>query len=124
MSLIRIKKEDNWCYRFDSNAPFYTLNTRTARCSYCGLYLDFVYISIIDDLKEAKLLPEDYKLICCYCDVLVKFGLIELRKDLTSFFYDHKDDILGISFIFSSGFNTRHRVYFYIHDFKKVMEDF
>lgn len=37
-------------------------------CDVCGIKnLNIGYVEIIDKLKEAKLIPDDYPLLCCMC---------------------------------------------------------
>ena len=68
-------------------------------CGYCKIInLDRVYSYIIDMLKEADLLDEDYKEICCYCDLLRKFGLEDLRNHLNNITYIESTDILFLNF--------------------------
>ena len=56
--------------------------------------VDRRYSYIIDSLKEAGYLDEDYKEICCYCKVLEKFGLLDIREDLHGFCYQEDSDVL------------------------------
>jgi len=44
-----------------------TTITPHKRCSHCDYYVYLPYIYIIDKLKDAGLLPEDYPYLCCNC---------------------------------------------------------
>jgi len=43
------------------------------RCD-CDRHLHSAYVYIIDCLKEAKLLPQSYKMMCCFCHLLACVG--------------------------------------------------
>ncbi len=121
--MIEIEKEDYWCYQFftyRSDSDIW----RSAQkyCSYCGREIVKIYSYIIDNLREANLLPEDYKLICCYCQTLQKCGLMELNKHLNMIDYNTSKDILIISFALpiKERIMKREYIFFYIHDFSKI----
>lgn len=40
----------------------------------CNRYLTYAYLYIIHNLKEAGLLPESYKEMCCFCNMLACIG--------------------------------------------------
>jgi len=58
-----------WTTRFSVDLRvFYRI---TELCEICRNYnLDKVYVYIIECLREANLLPEDYKKICCSCFII------------------------------------------------------
>ena len=119
---ITIKEQDQWNFNFycDDNVIW---NRPSQNCDYCCCALQKGYSFIIECLKEAGLLPDDYIPICCYCYVLQRTGLLHLRKDLVGFLYKTELDILRISFDFDSNENRWGpdvRIYFYIHDYSKV----
>ena len=93
MAGINIRQDDQWNFNFDSPYTGYWLLPRH-HCHYCGIGINRTYSYIIDSLKEAGYLDEDYKEICCYCKVLEKFGLLDFKKDLNGFCYKEDLDIL------------------------------
>jgi len=119
---IGIGSADYWIFNF-STCDVEIQDTKQQYCSYCDTRVHRAYSFIIESLKEAKLLPDDYKQMCCYCAVLQEFGLMDLRKDLCNFFYDNNIDILKIYFAFEANKNEidwDNRYCFTIHDFSKV----
>ena len=95
-SVIRINLKNMWSYEFDTD-DYEMLVQDTRRCSYCeDVWFDTVYCYIIDCLKEAGLLHEDFEEICCCCLVLKRFGLMDLRRKLIGFTYIEKEDYLLI----------------------------
>lgn len=42
-------------------------NPKVSSCSVCSGDLNIFYIKIIKDLKRAKLIDEDYPILCCGC---------------------------------------------------------
>jgi len=121
MTKITIEKSDQWMYNFyvDENDRE-IWDSPEKFCDYCQMDLNNVYSYIINCLKEAKLLPEDYKLICCYCEVLKEFGLLGLEKGLNQLFYNEKNDVFIISFSFKDNDSNEEIVHFHIHDFSKL----
>ncbi len=120
MTKITIHKADNWLFDFQIDRRD-TEITSTPResCEYCHcVTLDKVYVYIINCLREAGLLPEDYKLICCYCKVLIEFGLRDLQSHLNSIQYFASINVLRIKFNF---FGTESFT-FDVYDFKKLIE--
>lgn len=118
---IYIDVEDYWNFKFDN---VYCLDdpincTEIHKCYYCdSTYLDKIYYFIINSLKEAGLLNKDYKLICCYCNVLKEFGLLHIREYLQGFYYYEDIDALRIIFCFDYM-----EIYSYdvmVHDYKKL----
>ena len=129
MTIIHIGREDLWCYNFfTSKSDPDIWNAPQRNCSCCNVHLSVVYSYIIDNLKEAKLLPEDYKEICCYCHTLQKFGLIGLKDYLSAIIYSISTDILTISFFTTSSIvdgikeRIKKQVNFYVHDYSKIAE--
>ncbi len=129
MTVIEIEKNDHWCYNFylDKADPDIWKSAQKC-CNYCGGEINKVYSYIINNLREANLLVEDYKLICCYCQVLQKFGLLELKEYLSMITYSEPKDILAISFLSTKkeilkdpGWLTGY-VFFFIHDYSKIAE--
>jgi len=49
-----------------------------SECSKCGRSVNFVYVYIIETLKDNNLLEEEYPILCCSCKVsydrMQKFG--------------------------------------------------
>ena len=43
------------------------LPKRTLWCQKCGGLLTSIYVHILEKLKDAGLLPENYKALCCAC---------------------------------------------------------
>ncbi len=125
MTIIHIIREDLWCYNFfTSKSDPDIWNTPQRNCSCCNIHLTVVYSYIIDNLKEAKLLPEDYKEICCYCHTLQKFGLIGLKDYSSAISYSISTDILTISFALpqKERILKKEFVYFCFHDYSKTAE--
>ena len=95
---IRVKVRNEWNYEFYVDEDE-TLMHDNRLCPYCrSTYLDSVYCYIIDNLKEAGLLHEDFEEICCCCLILQHFGLMDLRDKLIGFVYSEKLDYLLIEF--------------------------
>lgn len=113
---IEIKKNKFWQYYFKtSNVDNEIYNTKEEQCYYCNLYLNKIYFYILNCLREAGLLPKDYKPLCCYCKVLIEFDLLYLRQSLSMVHYITELDIFVLSFIFGAKeLNVN------IHDFKKI----
>ena len=123
MTKIDIVKYDGWCYDFymDGNDAS-VWNTPRKNCSYCKMVLNKAYCYIIENLREAGLLPDDYKLICCYCKILLKVGLIGLKNSVNNFAYHQTTDELEINFNFGNKSKTE-IITFTIHDFHKYYKD-
>lgn len=126
MSKIDIQKIDHWLYNFFTDRIDEEIyNTGKELCYYCGeAGIDKIYSYIINCLKEAKLLSQDYKVICCYCKILQKFGLIELSKNLTGFFYHRYIDVLSVNFGFNKNTINEECLTINVHDYSKWEEKF
>ena len=92
----------------------------------CGNYLSYPYIYIIDQLKEAGLLPESYNVMCCFCHMLACIGL-EIPKawkdiNMTNNSSSEDDDYSSLEI---TGIYTPTNKYFEliirIHDTKKSL---
>ena len=59
---ISCKKCDLWTIVNDINDKEFT-----AQCVRCGYYLDLGYCVIINNLRKAGLLPDDFAPLCCGC---------------------------------------------------------
>ena len=110
MAGINIRQDDQWNFNFDSPYTGYWLLPRH-HCHYCGIGINRTYSYIIDSLKEAGYLDEDYKEICCYCKVLEKFGLLHVRDDLQRLFYIKEKDIMVVYFSFDNMYNSESKNY-------------
>lgn len=128
---IDIRLHNEWNFNFDIldqdlDQDFWDVERK--QCCYCKVHVDKAYSYIIDCLKKANLLDENYKQICCYCKVLEIFGLLDLYKNMGTLIYDEEDDILILEFVFSeltggTANNKQvfyHVLYFNIHDYSKV----
>lgn len=105
MGEISIRQDSYWNFRFKTNYDRELLwdisNVEVHYCDYCKcVRLDKAYIYIINSLKEAGLLDNNYRLICCYCKILKEFGLLHIRKDLQLLRYIKEEDIMFICFSF------------------------
>ena len=111
--MLKISLEYGWWFKFYSDREeVYAYSVK--RCPHCrAMFLDPVYCYIIDMLKEANLLDENFEEICCTCAVLRYFGLLDKVSELTEFQYDKEEDIL---FILFGEKITQIR----IHDFSKI----
>lgn len=121
MAGINIRQDDQWNFNFESPYTGYWILPRH-HCHYCGIGVDRTYSYIIDSLKEAGYLDEDYKEICCYCKVLEKFGLLDFKKDLNGFCYKEDLDILLVDLCLSKTVNGEiewHNLDIAIHEFSK-----
>lgn len=129
MEEIDINVFNEWNFHFDvRDRDFWEIEHK--RCHYCKVYIDRAYSYIIECLKEANLLDENYEQVCCYCKVLKEYGLLDLYKDMSTFLYDKENDVLIIEFSFRERINSIrlensksiiwHRLYFKIHDYSKV----
>ena len=98
MSKINIEVKNGWNYCF-STSDYENFVRRNKPCPICGsTTLSGIYCYIIDSLKEAGLLHEDFEETCCCCLVLKKFGLTELRDRLKGFYHHTTGDCLVIRF--------------------------
>jgi len=129
MGKIDIEVYDEWNFKFTGEKHGKSVNSIEYQvCGYCKFTpLDKTYLYIINSLKEAGLLNESYKPICCYCKVLNRFGLSDLRNELNNLSYYILDDILCIRFSsYAVGKNNYNRsikwenVDVRIHDWSKV----
>lgn len=127
MQKIRIYLENKWSFCFDLDDQKTFPISRI--CPYCKKTpLNSAYCHIIDNLKDAGLLDENYKEICCLCLVLKRFGLEYLRHRLTGFLYSKDSDDLLIQFyhkqmplgIYPKEKDLPTRIRIRIHDFSKV----
>lgn len=120
MNEIRIEKAGHWCYHFEvrPSAIVSYLGGRREKCSYCNEQLDSVYSYIIRNLRKVELLPNDYIPVCCYCQTLLKVGLISFANYSNRISYNIVIDILSIEV-----YIEQHTFYFYIHDASKVLGD-
>ncbi len=120
MNEIRIEKAGHWCYCFEvrPSAMFSYIVGGRGKCSYCNEELDSVYSYIIRNLRKAGLLPNDYKSICCYCQTLLKVGLISFANYSNRISYNIVIDVLTIEVNIE-----QHTFYFRIHDASKVLKD-
>ena len=119
MKDIFLTVKSHWIFDFnDGNNSIFA--KKELKCSYCDtIPLDRIYAYIIENLREADLLPEDYKPICCYCYVLEKFGLLDLVENVEFFRYNKAKDIFRIYLSFRDDNGAIKDVYFYIHDYSK-----
>lgn len=68
------------CFKFPMPMDDYIdLRNKTpcCYCTYCGKTINSIYTYIIKTLERKKLLPDDFKPVCCYCwedNNLVKTG--------------------------------------------------
>lgn len=119
---ITITNYDCWNTNFHTNDnEIHSISPQ--HCEYCGFAINRGYSFIIDNLKEAGLLVEDYKKICCYCYLLMDYGLMDIRKYLQGVHYNKVSDILHIDFSFEKdGAVITHDdiLCFAIHDYKKL----
>lgn len=124
MGEIGINVRYHWSFNFDWGDRG-VIRRSFQHCYYCLNPLDKVYSYIINTLKDGGLLDKDYRQICCYCKVLKKFGLIDIRKYLSSFYYDEPNDILIITFRSDQTEEGKltPKYYVNIHDFSKIKDD-
>ena len=67
---IDISLHDKWNFNFDildKDLDHDLWDIERKQCCYCEVHVDKAYSYIIDCLKEAGLLPDDYKKLCCFC---------------------------------------------------------
>lgn len=121
MEKISIYLSNNWNYDFHTDSKEIK-ESEPKVCYYCGIYLDKTYSYIIDQLKKGNLLDKKYKLICCYCKVLEKFGLLDLRNKLDRIFYSEAYDILNLEFVLKRYMEKLGILYIRIHDYSKIRE--
>jgi len=117
---INIDFKDFWRFEFNK-IPWYKGIERCPYCSYMNLHRTYTYI--IDSLKDAGLLYEGYKKICCYCAILKRLDMLDLSDNLNTIEYDYEDDILTISFTFFTKVNgntERQDIGINIHDWSKI----
>lgn len=72
--------------------------TKDLYCHCCNAELDTVYSFIINSLKGAGLLHESYKPVCCYCVILKRYGLLEIKHMLDGIYHYEGVDVLKIAF--------------------------
>lgn len=54
-------------------------------CEICGSYLNKVYIYIINCLKDAGLLPENFMKLCCFCYIIKEYFGGNYHKGCSSY---------------------------------------
>lgn len=117
MGELIIKEAYGWQYKISSSAVYEDIySCKTRYCYYCGIGLNKIYSYIIDCLKEAELLIENYEQMCCYCNVLSKVGLIDLRNFLGRVNYIIETDLLVLIFNY-----TAYTIEFRIHNFRELV---
>ena len=124
MEKIRIRIKNRWNYSFDTDNVEALIHSGR-RCPSCEeTWLDPVYCHIVDSLKEAGLLHEDFKEMCCCCLVLKHFGMMDLRKKLLNFHYVREDDYLLADFCSRTKSSDIKRLSYMfqirIHDWSKI----
>ncbi len=101
---------------------FSLLSKKDRQCVYCKSILDEGYIFIINKLKEADLLDKKFKLVCCFCNFLQKFGIpVHWRNKLLKWKYNDKDDIFTLTFI-TIGIGKNHDSYIPFISHQKTIE--
>jgi len=95
---VHLHKEWNYKFKLDVWEDKEVFTGRPLICHCCENVLSLIYSYIINSLKEASLLAEGYEPVCCYCIVLEKYGLLELKDALCGFYYYFKEDVLRIEF--------------------------
>jgi len=118
MGTIYIDRSSYWNFHFKEDDEIKHYQSHHI-CGYCSATVDPTYCYIIDCLKEAGLIPQDYKYMCCYCRVLKEIGILEWRCNLNRFIYNPLDDVLTMLF---SKRNEDSVLYFKIHEFSKLFE--
>ena len=122
MNGLKIRSYDQWSFSFRAD-DYGGIPVGFQSCDYCRVTaLDRVYVYIINSLKEAGLLDENYKLICCFCAVLKEFGLLDIKDRLNRIIYDDILDTLIIRFMFrdSEIRDSESYVCFYVHGYLKI----
>lgn len=134
MGKLNIELQDEWSFKFTVEEGYDKIIINTTKQIFCGYChrtpLDKTYLYIINQLKKAGYLYESYEPICCYCKVLTKFGLMDLRGNLSNFFYSEFDDILLIKFSYCHPMRKPHfngesrwdHANVRIHDWSKIKE--
>ena len=56
------------------NRDFARYYTKYAKCSGCGMSVDFGYFIFIYLLEKAGLLPKNFKIHCCVCEIFKERG--------------------------------------------------
>ena len=123
MGEITIKRMGLWCYDFDAfsdDIPIVPWKERE-RCYYCDTILHYIYGYIITSLRKAGLLSSAHTSLCCYCDTLLKLGLMELIDHCNTISYSPTEDILYIHIIQVD--DEVDGIYLKIHDASKILKD-
>ncbi len=93
------------------------------RCFYCPRLLELGYIFIIQSLKNSGLLDKEFKMVCCFCNIMDKLGLLHLSEQYNSWQYKEGMDILTLRFSIRGVFNgylQSEHVDFRIHEWEKI----
>lgn len=87
------------------------------KCEHCEMALDISYCSIMNLLKEAKLLPEDFKHLCCTCYFFDRVGLLDIESEFDGWMYGVEDSLVLDYWMEDVGemFSIR------VHDYKKYL---
>ncbi len=129
---MRIIKNENEVYTFNYNEneeKGYSVIVENCgreclRCEICNELVECGYCYIIRTLSKHNLLPQNHKIICCFCDVLQKYGLIDLRENLYkisysgSLYYPNGFDFISIIFKFYKDENIYYPEYYEVRIWK------